>query len=62
MTENTELQAWRLLRCNWVAIAVLAAVLFVSMALTGFTIAPLGTLKPLAFVVAYLAAAAYKLR
>jgi PAP2 superfamily len=62
MTKNSELQAWRLLRCTWVAIAMLAAVLAVSMALTGFTLAPLGALKSLTFVTAYLAAAAYKLR
>jgi membrane-associated phospholipid phosphatase len=37
-------------------------VLFASMALMGFTIAPLAALKPCAFVVAYLTFAGYKLR
>jgi hypothetical protein len=59
MTQPEELAAWRLFRCNWVVLGLMAVALAVSMTLTGFSIAPISALKPLAIITPYIGFAYY---
>jgi hypothetical protein len=59
MSRPEELAAWRLFRCNWVVIGLMAMALAAALALTGFSIAPESALKPAAIISAYIGYAYY---
>jgi hypothetical protein len=59
MSRPEELTGWRLFRCNWIVIGLMAIALAAALALTGFSIAPESALKPAAIIGAYIGYAYY---
>jgi hypothetical protein len=62
MTRPEDLAAWRLFCCNWVLLAAMTATLIVALALTGFSIEPASTIKPIAVIGAYAVYSFYNFR
>jgi membrane-associated phospholipid phosphatase len=59
MKQPEELAAWRLFCCNWAVLGLMTVALAISMPLTGFSIAPISALKPLAIIGPYIGCAYY---
>ena len=62
MGQPEALAAWRLYRCNWLVLGVMAAALIAGMALTGFSFAPASMAAPFAIAGPYVAYSFYNYR